>query len=72
MITLFDFKSLGLSILIMVVAVALFIGTYLLNKNTKKPEGCEELGEACQGCKILECSHNPSKNNKEEKENKND
>ena len=77
MITLFDFKQLGLSVLVVGIAIAMFISTYLLNKNTKKPEGCEgELGEACSGCKILACSHHPHKeeeeNEKVEKENKDD
>ena len=49
-----------ISIGVVLVCIALFIGTYLLNKNTKKPDGCEPLD--CEGCTISECSHHPDKN----------
>lgn len=49
-----------ISIGVVLVCIALFIGTYLLNKNTKKPDGCESLD--CEGCTISECSHHPDKN----------
>jgi len=49
---------------VILVAIGLFIGTYLLNKHTKKPEGCENLEENCSGCALVSCSHHP--NNKEE------
>ena len=34
---------------IIVVCVILFIGTYILNKRTPKPEGCQEIGSECEG-----------------------
>ena len=46
-----------LAIVIIVVCVVLFIGTYILNKRTPKPEGCEEIGSECEGCQITSCSH---------------
>lgn len=52
---------------VVLVCVALFIGTYLLNKHTKKPEGCENLEENCSGCTLYGCSHHPSQNNETEK-----
>jgi len=57
---------------VILVAIALFIGTYLLNKHTKKPEGCENLEENCSGCQLVSCSHHPSNEENEEKENQND
>lgn len=45
------------AIIIVGVAVGLFIFSYLLNKRTPKPEGCESLSEECEGCSILTCSH---------------
>lgn len=50
---------------IVVAAVLLFVGSYVLNKRTKKPDGCESLD--CEGCSITNCSHNPNKNKDEEK-----
>lgn len=40
------------------VLVLIYIGTYLLNKKTKKPEGCIDLTGSCTGCAITSCSHN--------------
>lgn len=48
-----------LSIVIVIVCVFLFIGTYILNKKTKNPEGCEEISENCSACTISSCSHTP-------------
>ncbi len=55
------FASVG----VVLVCIGLFIGTYLLNKRTKKPDGCENLDETCQGCQLTECSHHPSKKQEE-------
>ena len=44
---------------VLLALIALFIGTYLLNKKTPKPDGCKEHVE-CEGCKIVSCSHHPS------------
>ena len=46
-----------LAVVIVLVCVGLFIGTYLLNKKTPKPDGCENLGEECEGCLMTSCSH---------------
>jgi len=46
-----------IAILLVGGAIFLFIFTYLLNKRTPKPEGCENLSEECEGCQILTCSH---------------
>ena len=45
------------AVVIMVLLVGAFIGSYVLNKNTPKPEGCENLDENCEGCQITSCSH---------------
>ena len=58
------------SIGVVLVCVALFVGTYLLNKKTKKPEGCEDVSEHCEGCSLVNCSHHPE--NKEKGEDSND
>lgn len=54
------------AVIIMIVMIGAFIGSYLLNKKTPKPEGCENLDENCEGCQITSCAHH--KNNKEEEE----
>lgn len=58
--------SIIMAVVIMIVMIGVFIGSYLLNKKTPKPEGCENLDENCEGCQITSCSHH--KNNKEEDE----
>lgn len=55
-----------LAVVIIVVSVAIFIATYILNKRTPKPEGCEDVTSECEGCQITSCSHH--KNNNEKKE----
>lgn len=44
------------SILWVALLVAIFIGSYILNKNTPKPEGCEDMSE-CSGCNNFACTH---------------
>ena len=56
-----------LAVVIVLVCVGLFIGTYLLNKKTPKPDGCENLGEECEGCQMTSCSHYIKKENTNEK-----
>lgn len=51
---------------IIVVCVVMFIGTYILNKKTPKPEGCEDVGSECEGCQITSCSHYKQKDEKKE------
>lgn len=43
--------------------VGIFISTYLLNKKTPKPEGCEDLisSAGCRGCKQFSCGHHPDR-----------
>ena len=53
------------AVVIMVLLVGAFIGSYVLNKNTPKPEGCEDLDENCEGCQIVSCSHRKEKNEEE-------
>ena len=56
-----------LAVVVVVVCVALFIFTYVLNKRTPKPEGCEEVGEECEGCQITSCSHYKEKKENDER-----
>jgi len=35
--------------------VALLILSYVLNKRTKKPEGCVEINEHCPSCNVEGC-----------------
>ena len=58
--------SIILAVIFMITLIGAFIGSYLLNKKTPKPEGCENLDESCEGCQITSCSHH--KANKEEDE----
>lgn len=58
-----------LAVVVVVISVGLFIFTYLLNKRTPKPEGCESIGSECEGCQITSCSHY-IKNTKEKDERK--
>lgn len=46
--------------------VAIYIGTYLWNKNTPKPEGCDEVLSGCSGCNDISCSHNAAHKKEEE------
>lgn len=48
------------------ILVAIYIGTYLWNKNTPKPEGCDELLSGCSGCHDVSCSHNTAHKKEEE------
>ena len=51
--------------IILFVCLCVFCGLgYYLNKKTPKPEGCEELSESCAGCKIKDCMHRVTKEEK--------
>lgn len=50
----------------LVVSVGMFLGTYILNKRTPKPEGCENM-EECEGCQMTSCSHYINKEDTNEK-----
>lgn len=52
---------------IILVPLALFIISYLLNKKTPRPEGCENLSGGCDGCQILSCTHRIEEKSKNEK-----
>ena len=52
------------SIIILVVVIIIFIGTYLLNKRIPKHDGCE-LSDKCETCQNPSCY---LKNKKEEGE----
>lgn len=54
------------AIIIVMVLIVLFVLSYVLNKNTPKPEGCEKLDAACKTCPITSCLKNSK--DKEEKE----
>lgn len=52
--------------IIMIFLVGAFVGSYLLNKKTPKPEGCENLDENCEGCQITSCPNRREKIEEEE------
>jgi len=54
------------SLLVLIGLIGLFIGSYLLNKSTKKPEGCENLNAECGSCPIHTCI-NSRKSHEEDK-----
>lgn len=51
---------------LLVALVGIFILTYILNKKTKKPEGCDEEITECIGCKVTLCPKHPEKKDKKE------
>lgn len=55
------------AVLWMAFLIAVFIGTYILNKNTPKPEGCEDMSE-CSGCHNFACSHHTAHHKEENKD----
>lgn len=51
--------ELVLAILVIVLVIAIFIVSYVLNKKTPIPEGCEDLvidDENCMKCNNVDCS----------------
>lgn len=50
-----DYVRYILGALLLIFLIGVFIFTYLLNKKTPKPEGCENLEENCEGCQITSC-----------------
>jgi len=36
----------------------LYIGLYIWNKKTPKPEGCQNITIGCDGCQLYDCTHN--------------
>lgn len=56
-----------ISMIWLLILIAIFIGTYLLNKHTPKPEGCEDMSE-CVGCNNIACSHHSAHHKEEVKD----
>ena len=51
--------------IVLFIVLASIVGvSYVLNKNTKVPEGCENLKDDCEGCNISSCINHPSKGEK--------
>jgi hypothetical protein len=47
--------------LLFMVGLGLFYAlTYVLNRNTPIPEGCEDLTQSCHGCSISSCELHPA------------
>ena len=57
-----------IGVVILAVCVSLFIFTYIINKRTPKPDGCEEIGSECEGCQMTSCSHYIKKDENKEGE----
>lgn len=53
------------AIILFVLLASIVAVGYYLNQKTPRPEGCIDLKETCEGCKIASCIHHPS-NRKEE------
>ncbi|HIU13355.1 MAG TPA: hypothetical protein IAD15_04725 [Candidatus Fimiplasma intestinipullorum] len=51
--------SILMAVFWMAILVFLYIGLYVANKKTPKPEGCENLEAGCEGCQLYDCTHNP-------------
>ena len=54
------------AILWMALLIGVYIASYLLNKKTPKPEGCEDLLSGCSGCNDISCSHNSAHKEEEQ------
>ena len=48
------------AIIIFILLASIVAVGYYLNQKTPKPEGCQDLKETCEGCKIASCIHHPS------------
>ena len=46
---------------VMISLIGTFVCSYLLNKKTPKPEGCENVDEMCEGCQITSCPNRKEK-----------
>ena len=47
-----------IAIIVIVLLIAVFFITYVLNKKTPVPKGCEKVfNEHCIGCKNTHCEH---------------
>lgn len=61
-----DFVKYILGGILLIALIGLFIFSYLLNKKTPKPEGCQNLEESCEGCQITSCLNRKEKKEEEE------
>lgn len=65
--------KIAIAIIVIVLLVAIFFISYVLNNKTPKPDGCRDLIEEgnCQTCKVTDCALKIVKKEKEalEKEN---
>ncbi|MCH3977347.1 MAG: hypothetical protein LKE36_07235 [Bacilli bacterium] len=50
---------------IIALLLGVFILSYILNKRTPKPEGCEEIDKECATCSIDSCAFNKNEKLKE-------
>lgn len=47
------------AIILFVVLGGLVVVGYILNNNTPKPKGCENIDGVCESCSITSCLKNP-------------
>ena len=52
-------------LVILVIVIGLYLGTYVLNSKTKPPEGVE-IDPGCKGCQTLSCSLHSNPNPSED------
>jgi len=55
------------TVIVLTLVIGLYIGSYLLNKNTPVPEGIIPV-EGCSSCNTTSCGHHPSQVKDELKE----
>lgn len=53
-----------IALIVLAVFAGIFVLSYVLNKRTPKPEGCDEIDESCLSCSNTLCRNKPK--NKEE------
>ena len=53
-------QSVIVAFVFMTILVAVFILTYVGNKKTPVPEGCENLKAECGGCHDISCGNHPA------------
>ena len=52
------------TIVVLVIMISLFIISFLMNKKTPRPEGCEDLDSECGNCPVTTCLKNTSNKEK--------
>lgn len=53
------------TVVVLALVIGLYIGSYLLNKNTPVPEGIVPV-EGCDSCSSTSCGHHPSQTKSKE------